>query len=227
MTSIEAVLLDVGGVLTLPAVGEAARFLTAHGAEGTPEEVERLHYYGMLAHDEAGGSARHGRPYLAGFLEAAGLSADLVGAFDAAIRPAGWQPAIRSSLEALPALAATGVRLAIVSNSDGTVEERLVRAGVAQIGPGPGVALWALIDSGVVGIEKPDRRIFELALTACGVCAEAAVHVGDSRRADVAGAVAAGIRPLHMDPFDLCPDRSHEHIRTLREVVELVQRDGK
>lgn len=227
MTGIEAVFLDVGGVLTLPSVAEAARFLTAHGAEGTPEEVERLHYHGMLAHDEAVGSARHERPYLAGFLEAAGLSADLVGAFDAAIRPAGWQSAIRSSLEALPALAATGVRLAIVSNSDGTVEERLVRAGVAQIGPGPGVALWALIDSGVVGIEKPDRRIFELALTACGVGAEAAVHVGDSRRADVAGAVAAGIRPLHMDPFDLCPDRSHEHIRALREVVELVQRDGK
>ena len=131
-----------------------------------------------------------------GFLEAAGLSADLVGAFDAAIRPAGWQPAIRSSLEALPALAATGVRLAIVSNSDGTVEERLVRAGVAQVGPGPGVALQALIDSGVVGIEKPDPRIFALALTACGVDPDAAVHVGDSRRTDVAGAVAAGIRPL-------------------------------
>lgn len=39
MTSIEAVFLDIGGVLTLPAVAEAARFLTAHGAEGTPEEV--------------------------------------------------------------------------------------------------------------------------------------------------------------------------------------------
>ena len=34
-----AVFLDVGGVLTLPAVAEVARFLTAHGAEGTPEEV--------------------------------------------------------------------------------------------------------------------------------------------------------------------------------------------
>lgn len=180
----------------------------------------------MLRHDEAASSARSGRPYLMGFLEAAGLSADLVGAFDAAIRPAGWQPAIRSSLEALPALAATGVRLAIVSNSDGTVEERLVRAGVAQVGPGPGVALQALIDSGVVGIEKPDPRIFALALTACGVDPDAAVHVGASRRTDVAWAVAAGIRPLHMDPFGLCPDRSHEHIRTLREVIELVQRDG-
>jgi putative hydrolase of the HAD superfamily len=226
MASIEAVFLDVGGVLTLPAEAEAATFLTAHGAHGSPEEVERLHYLGMLAHDEATSSAGSGRPYLKGFLEAAGLSADLADAFDAAIRPAGWRPAIRSSLEALPALVATGVRLAIVSNSDGTLEERLVRAGVAQVGPGPGVALWALIDSGAVGIEKPDPRIFELALSACCVGPEAAVHVGDSRRMDVAGAMAAGIRPLHMDPFDLCPDRSHEHIHTLREVIELVQRDG-
>src|SRR5262249_33958452 len=188
MTSIDAVFLDVGGVLTLPAVAEASRFLTAHGAEGTPEEVERLHYHGMLAHDDAAGSARSGRPYLTGFLEAAGLSADLVEAFDAAIRPAGWQTTIRSSLEALPAppaarpaLGGRGVRRAIVSTSDGTVEERLFRAGVAQVGPGPGIALQALIDSGVVGIEKPDPRIFELALTACGVLPEAAVHVGDSR----------------------------------------------
>jgi putative hydrolase of the HAD superfamily len=222
MVSIEAVFLDAGGVLNLPAVPETARFLGAHGAQGTPEAVERLHYHAMLAHDEAGGT---GRAYLSGFLEAAGLSRDLVPELDAAIRHIGWQPAIRSSLEALPALAATGVRLAIVSNSDGTVEERLGRARVAQVGPGPGVALVALIDSGAVGVEKPDPRIFELALTACGVRPEAAVHVGDSRLTDVAGAIAAGIRPLHLDPFDLCPDRSHEHIRTLHEVVDLV-RDG-
>ena len=163
---------------------------------------------------------------MAGFLEAAGLSSDLAGEFEAAIRSTGWQPAIRSSLDALPALAATGVRLAIVSNSDGTVGERLARAGVAQVGPGPGVTLLALIDSGAVGVEKPDPRIFELALTACGVRPEAAVHVGDSRRTDVAGALAAGIRPLHMDPYDLCPDRSHEHVRSLHEVVEMVRRDG-
>jgi len=223
MTSIEAVFLDAGGVLNLPAVNETAGFLAAHGAQGTLEEVERLHYHGMRAHDEAAGS---GRAYLKGFLEAAGLSADLAGDFDAAIRSTGWQPAIRSALEALPALAATGVRLAIVSNSDGTVGERLAHAGVAQVGAGPGVTLLAVIDSGEVGVEKPDPRIFELALTACGVRPEAVVHVGDSRLTDVEGAQAAGIRPLHMDPFDLCPDRSHEHIRSLFEVVEMVRRDG-
>jgi putative hydrolase of the HAD superfamily len=221
MASIEAVFLDVGGVLTLPAVAEAARFLAEHGVEGTPEAVERLHYHGMAAHDAADAS---GRAYLAGFLVAAGLSAELVPEFDAAIRPTGWQPSIRASLEALPALAATGVRLAIVSNSDGTVARRLLGAGVAQVGPGPGVELRALIDSGAVGIEKPDPRIFALALTACEVRPEAVVHVGDSRRTDVAGALAAGIRPLHMDPFALCPDHTHEHVATLREVITLVER---
>lgn len=219
MAGIEAVLLDVGGVLTLPAMAETVAFLAAHGAQGTPEAVELYHYHGMQAYDERPGS---GRAYLSGFLEAAGLSGELAGEFEAAIRPTGWQPAIRSSLEALPKLAATGVRLAVVSNSDGTVEARLGAAGVAQVGPGPGVSLSALIDSGVVGIEKPDSRIFELALTACGVRPEAAVHVGDSRRTDVAGALAAGIRPLHMDPFDLCPDRSHDHVRSLGDVVRMV-----
>jgi hypothetical protein len=26
-----------------------------------------------------------------------------------------------------------------------------------------------------------------------------------------------------MDPFALCPDRSHEHVATLREVIALVE----
>jgi hypothetical protein len=30
-----------------------------------------------------------------------------------------------------------------------------------------------------------------------------------------------------MDPFDLCPDRSHEHVRGLRDVIDLVERDGR
>ncbi len=220
---IKAVFLDVGGVLMLPPLAEASSFLAAHGVDTSPEAVARCHYHGMLAYDEAPGSgAALSTAYLAGFLEAAGLSGERAAAFEAAIRPVGWQPTIRSSLDALPALAAAGVRLAIVSNSDGTIEARLAAAGVVQVGAGPGVSVEAVIDSAAVGVAKPDPRIFELALAACGVGPEAAVHVGDSRRADVAGALAAGIRPLHMDPFGLCPDPSHEHIRTLGEVLGML-----
>lgn len=219
---VEAVLLDAGGVLNLPAPAEAGRFLAAHGADGTPEAVARCHYHGMLAYDEAPGSGDAlSAAYLAGFVVAAGLPAELAAGFVAAIREAGWQPAIRSSLDVLPALAARA-RLAVVSNSDGTVERRLAAAGVLQVGPGRGVRVEAVVDSGAVGVEKPDPRIFTPALAACGVEPAAAVHVGDSRRTDVAGALAAGIRPLHLDPLDLCPDRSHEHIRALGEVLGLL-----
>ncbi|HKF74978.1 MAG TPA: HAD family hydrolase [Candidatus Dormibacteraeota bacterium] len=223
--AVEAVFLDAGGVLTLPPLAEAGRFLAAHGADGTPEAVERCHYHGMLAYDEADGTeAALSGSYLAGFLEAAGISGARAGAFDAAIRAAGWQPAIRSSLDVLPALAATGVRLAIVSNSDGTVEARLAAAGVVQVGAGRGVPVEVVVDSAAVGVAKPDPRIFGFALAACCVRPEAAVHVGDSRRTDVAGALAAGIRPLHLDPLGLCPDRSHEHLRALGEVLDLLVR---
>ncbi|HSR22632.1 MAG TPA: HAD family hydrolase [Candidatus Eisenbacteria bacterium] len=222
---VEAVFLDAGGVLNLPDPVEAGRFLAAHGANGTPAAVERCHYHGMLAYDEAAGSGLAlSTAYLAGFVVAAGLPVTLAAGFEAAIRGVGWRPAIRSSLDVLPALAARA-RLAIVSNSDGTVERRLADAGVLQVGPGRGVPVEAVVDSGTAGIEKPDPRIFEAALIACGVRPAGAVHVGDSRRTDVAGALAAGIRPLHLDPLGLCPDRSHEHIRTLGEVLALLASD--
>jgi putative hydrolase of the HAD superfamily len=219
---IEAVFLDAGGVINLPSPAAAGRFLAGHGADGTPAAVERCHYHAMVAYDEAAGEEPAlSLAYLTGFVAAAGLPGELAADFRAAIREAGWQPAIQPSLDALPALAAR-VRLAIVSNSDGTVERRLADAGVLQVGSGRGVAVAAVVDSGAVGVEKPDPRIFDFALAACGVGPESVLHVGDSRRTDVAGALAAGIRPLHLDPYGLCPDRSHEHLRTLGEVLEML-----
>jgi putative hydrolase of the HAD superfamily len=94
------------------------------------------------------------------------------------------------------------------------------------------VPVAAVIDSTVVGIEKPDPRIFALALDALGVPADqvsSVVHVGDSIFADVRGAQAAGIRPLHLDPYGDCPSPpgDHEHVRSLAEVAELVLRSAR
>jgi FMN phosphatase YigB (HAD superfamily) len=54
---------------------------------------------------------------------------------------------------------------------------------------------------------KPDRRVFEAALAIAGVGPEEAVHVGDSVANDVAGARAAGVRPilLHRQGEELRP----------------------
>src|SRR5438105_4185147 len=83
--------------------------------------------------------------------------------------------------------AGTGVALAIVSNSDGTLEERLCREGICQVGPGAGVPMAIVIDSDAVGVAKPDPAIFHLAMEATGIAPDRALHVGDTVGADVEG----------------------------------------
>ena len=88
-----------------------------------------------------------------------------------------------------------------------------------------GIEVGAVIDSAVVGVSKPDPAIFALALDALGMPAvdrRTVVHVGDSLRYDVTGAIAAGVRPVHLDPHGYCPaPDGHEHIRRLDEIVIL------
>ena len=58
-----------------------------------------------------------------------------------------------------------------------------------------------VIDSAIVGAEKPDPRIFEHALEAAGASAERTLHVGDLYSVDVVGARAAGVHAVLLDPF--------------------------
>jgi putative hydrolase of the HAD superfamily len=57
-----------------------------------------------------------------------------------------------------------------------------------------------LVVSEKAGVSKPDPRIFEIALDRLGCRRDEVVMVGDSWVADVAGAVAAGIRPIWFNP---------------------------
>ena len=77
----------------------------------------------------------------------------------------------------------------------------------------------AVIDSRVVGVEKPDARIFQLALDALGVEASRSVYVGDTVKFDVRGAEGAGLHPVHFDPFYLCSGE-HSHVGALAELGE-------
>lgn len=99
---------------------------------------------------------------------------------------------------ALSRLRAAGIKLAVVSNSEGTVNAVLEEVGLAR-------HLDTVVDSWVVGVAKPDPRIFHIALDHLGVPAAHAVMVGDSPAADVAGAKAAGVAAILLDPLDLHP----------------------
>ncbi|MGC9220216.1 MAG: HAD family hydrolase [Solirubrobacteraceae bacterium] len=91
--------------------------------------------------------------------------------------------------ETLALLRAAGLRLVVVSNWDVSLAEVLARCGLAAM-------LDGVVSSAVVGAAKPDPRPFAIGLQLAGVAAAQAVHVGDIAAEDVAGALAAGVRPV-------------------------------
>jgi putative hydrolase of the HAD superfamily len=133
-----------------------------------------------------------------------------------------WTREVDGVREALHALRALGVQLAVVSNADGTVERQLRDDGVGQVGPGAGVEFAIVLDSRAVGVAKPDPAIFRLALDALGTAPEHTLHIGDTPAADVDGARAAGIHPVLVDPFDHHADLDCVRVRHLDDLVALL-----
>jgi putative hydrolase of the HAD superfamily len=238
----EVVFVDVGGVFHLPRMEKVTPAFAALGYEvDDAARLHRAHHAAMAELDRRPGVIDDLREneappalvfaaYDRGLARALGVADEKLDAATVALSGifgeiGAWGTLIPGSLDGLRALAATGVRLGVVSNSDGTVEERLRNEGVAQVGEGPGVAMEIIVDSGRVGFQKPDPRIFHFALEALGVTADRAWHVGDSVAMDVHGALAAGVTPIHLDPFGDCaggPD--HEHVRSLTELADRLRR---
>lgn len=111
-----------------------------------------------------------------------------------------WNHPLDGVAEAIDDLKRQGIRVAVVSNSDGSVAESLVTAGLAE-------HFEFIVDSHHVGFSKPDPRIFEAALERLGVDPSEAWYVGDSVFHDVNGALAASMaRAVLVDPYGLGPD---------------------
>lgn len=220
-----AVLLDVGGVLLLPPPDEMALALRAGGVDPDPATLERAHYRAIGMTDRTGRFDLD--LYRRSYAMACGVPQELVGAAVEAIGRRtirDWDHPIAGSAGALGELAATGLPMGVVSNAMGTVAAVLAAAGLCQVGAGPGVTMSVILDSAEVGVEKPDPRIFRMALEAIDVPPERALYVGDTARVDIDGARAVGMRPVHFDPFGDCPDAAgdHEHVGALRDVLALL-----
>ena len=93
-----------------------------------------------------------------------------------------------------------GLIVGVISNSNGSVQRALEEAGLAA-------HLQFVIDSSVVGIAKPDPRIFDLGVRAAGTTPEQTVYVGDSYFVDVVGAQRAGLGAVLFDPGRLWGER--------------------
>ena len=110
-----------------------------------------------------------------------------------------WRKPIAGMVELARELGARGVRVGVLSNSEGGLAHLLEEIGIAN-------AFGEIVDSGRVGIEKPDPRIFAHALGRLGG-GQPRAHIGDSWAADVEGAVAAGWQAIWFQSRAAAPPR--------------------
>ncbi len=206
-----AILFDAGGTLILQDPGEMGRRL---GAEIDPTDAHRAHYQAMAEYSDLRLAGRDvdwdwwleryftilevADPHLAGERIDRGFGL--------------WSLPIEGVAMTMDQLKESGIRVAVVSNSDGSVRAALGRAGLLE-------RFEFVIDSHEVGVSKPDPAIFHAALERMGVEPSNAWYVGDSVFHDVNGARAAGLsRAWLIDPYGLGPP----DVSKVGSVAELV-----
>jgi HAD superfamily hydrolase (TIGR01549 family) len=100
-----------------------------------------------------------------------------------------WRKPIAGMKDLLANLLHAGTPLGVVSNSEGRLAELLDELDWARY-------FGVVADSGRLGFEKPDRRIFEWTADRLGVKTTDLIHVGDAWAADIEGALAVGARAI-------------------------------
>jgi putative hydrolase of the HAD superfamily len=212
---LDAVLFDAGGTLVRLDFEWMAETLTGLGVPATAETLQRAEVAGRRRYDtlrapgpRAGAAAHQPSPlghggdthgYFAAMVEGAGGGPRVV---DAALelfferhRLTGlWTRPMEGARATLDALAAMPLALAAVSNSDGRAESHLRDCGVLD-------GLAFVVDSHRVGVEKPDPRIFAIALERLGLAPERTLFIGDILSVDRTGARGAGIHFVLIDPY--------------------------
>jgi len=222
-----AVLFDLGNTLHHLDHAWIADCISAHGHPTSVRQVQEAEYLGKAAVDQRfraradpGNDSSRQTDYVGIILNALGVPADrqpaIAEAFHAENRRASvWRVMHDDTPDVLAALRARGLRLGVVSNADGRIAAALAATGLDRY-------LDAIIDSHVVGVEKPDPRIFHMALDQCGVAPAEALFVGDIYEIDVRGARNAGMEGILIDPLTLYGEVDCRRITHLGELLSLV-----
>jgi putative hydrolase of the HAD superfamily len=233
MSRIRAVFLDAGNTLVFPRLEDIIAELKERGRAATAEDfyaTERLakqklddwlwpqirrrevpkqidyYYWSEYLHELTRrlGVAESGAGELTKFLIESFQDIQL------------WSRVMPDTPAFLEGLEAQGYFLGVISNSTGTLEGQLVRLGLARY-------FRAILDSAIVGIQKPHPGIFELALQRAGAQGSEAVFVGDTYATDVGGAQLAGLTGVLFDSVGAYPDATCLKISSLPELATVLE----
>lgn len=228
------VFFDAGGTLVhpYPSVGEIyAGVARRYGCRNSASEIQSLFTSAWKRRDGIGGlnsqtsekierqwwrdlvhevfSALGGVDNFDGFFEEL---------YDLFARPEVWR-LYPGTMEVLKALKKRGQKLAIISNWDSRLLKLCETLGIQDY-------MEFILASAVVGVSKPDPRIFLEALQRMNSESGDAVHVGDSWEDDVKGATKLGIEAIwinrHGDSHPAASHQQAQRIRTIRDLKELL-----
>ena len=221
--SISTVFLDAGGVLVTPNWHRVAQALGVQGVTVTPEALAAADPLARHELDLGLGprasDQKRGFLYFNRVLELAGVQpsnkteAALAELQDYHARINLWETVPVGVCEALEQMRALGLRLAVVSNANGRLKVLFDRMGLSR-------HFEVMLDSTEEGVEKPDRRLFDIAVERMGARRDEVVHVGDLFSVDVEGARAAGLQAVLLDPLDLYVGFECERVRSLGELAD-------
>ena len=223
---LRAIFFDAGNTLIQMDYPAIVAYLAGRGSALTAEQVEeaelvaRVRLDGDLASGVSTESTdTHARYLRYVLLELGVTGADEVEAIARWRRgynpPVGlWNRAGPGAMAALRRVKAAGLVVGVISNSNGSVRSILEATGLAP-------HLDFVIDSAVVGVEKPDPRIFRFGLERAGVPAAAAIYVGDLYSVDVLGARRAGLDAVLLDPRGHWGRRDCRLARGIEDAVSL------
>jgi putative hydrolase of the HAD superfamily len=229
--AIRAVFFDAGNTLLRMNYAVIAAELGRHGFAVTPDAVQRAEWRARVRLDDevlsrSGPSdSTENRSTAERYL---GYLLDELGVTDPALvqkivawrrtynLPRGvWNTVDPDAAQALAAVRRAGLGAAVISNSNGSARSLLESLGLAG-------HLDFVVDSAEEGVEKPDPRIFELALIRAGVAAAEAAYIGDLYTIDARGAGAAGLRVVLLDPGGFWGARDCEMAPDLLSAVRLL-----
>jgi len=224
---VRAVIFDAGNTLVRMNYAVIARYLSERGyavSDALVHEAELRARVRLDRHLAPAASTESGdihARYLGYVLDHLGITAtgeiEAIADWRRSYNPpvSVWDIADPEAAAALGRVKAAGLVAGVISNSNGSVRSILETLGLAR-------HLDFVIDSSLVGVEKPDRRIFEMGLAQAGVGPDEAVYVGDLYSVDVLGARGAGITAVLLDPRGFWGTRDCLAAAGLAEAVRLI-----
>jgi putative hydrolase of the HAD superfamily len=225
--ALKTLFLDAGGVLVFPNFERVSEGLARQGIQVAPSALAAAEPRAKFqldgpARDQASDDDARGWVYFNLLLAQAGIAR--TAKTDAALaelreyhrRHNLWETVPAEVAPALRDLREQGLRLVVVSNSNGTLKAKMERLGLASL-------VDVLFDSFEEGVEKPDPRFFRIALDRSGADPSTTVHVGDLYSIDVVGARAAGLRAVLFDTAGLYPDADCPRVASLTELAAAIR----